>query len=143
MKGLSNVISSVLILAVSISLVSIYAGWAPDFANQLAEDAANDTNRNIKCSNAALSLENATYDLSGQATLIDLENTGTIRFTQGVRIGAFNSSSPIARKTVPLLEVGETEEVTLESEKVPDTVVATSEDCPELKKQEDSINVQK
>lgn len=143
MKGLSQITAAVLLLAVGVSVVSIYAEWAPDFATQTAENVANQTNNEIKCSNAALSVEDPLYDRTGEVVDLTVENEGTIRFSGDIIIGVFNSSLQTGRTTVTELEVGEERQISIDSSRIPENLVLSSTECPELKVTEDQIDVQK
>lgn len=141
MKGISQVVSAVVILAVSISLVSIYAGWAPGFAESIVGDIAEQTDNQIKCDNAAIDVENAEYDRTGELLEFEIENTGSIRLSNGLQAGAFRSSSEMNRTTIAELEVGETHHVNIIANEVPDSVLVTSNDCPSIKRRIENIDV--
>lgn len=142
MKGISQVVSAVVILAVGITVVSMYAEWAPSFAEDLVSRTTNQTDRQIKCDNAAISIENAEYDRAVRRIFFDLRNTGTIRFSRGISTGAFNSSAIINRTSISSLDVDETRQVTIISDKIPDEVLASSNDCPEIEISEERITVE-
>lgn len=133
-KGVSQIISSVLLLAIAVSIGGIYSQWAPDFSEMISQDAADRSNDRIKCSNAGINIENAKYDISGQLAELELSNTGTIRFNADIQVAAMNSSQISGSTTVSELDVEETELVTLRSEKVPEKIIAsvTGEACPGL-----------
>lgn len=142
MKGISEIVSAVLILAVGISIVSVYSEFAPALAGNLVGEATNQTDHEIKCSNAAVSINSAEYDKSSNSTIFHLENDGTIRFARGMKIGVFNSSTDeIARKSIKNLEVEQKKRISIETQKVPSSIMVTSTDCPEIKATEDRINV--
>lgn len=143
MKGLSQIISATIILAVGVTVASIYAGWAPDFAGDIVGDAANQSNSQIKCSNAALSIRDAEYDRTGQVIEFDVENSGTIRLSHGLQVGAFNSSSTLNRTSISRLDVGETHHLRIDSSKAPSRILVTSTECPELGVEETRIDVHK
>ncbi|MFB6191464.1 MAG: hypothetical protein ABEJ64_03475 [Candidatus Nanohaloarchaea archaeon] len=143
MKGVSEVVSAVIVLAVGVSVVSLYAAWAPDFAEDTVGDVANQSNNQIKCSNAGLSIDDAFYDRTGQVIEIKVENTGTIRFSRGLYAGAFNSSLEIGRTTISELQVGETQTVQISADRAPGMVLVTSNDCPDVEARETRIRVQK
>jgi len=141
MKGISQVVSAVVILAVSVSLVSIYAEWAPTFTEDIVGKVADQTDREIKCDNAAISIDDAEYSRSAKRVFFDLRNTGTIRLSGGLNAGAFNSSIVTNRTTISSLEVDETREITIISTKIPDEILVSSKDCPEIEVSEERITI--
>lgn len=143
MKGMSEIVSAAIILAVGVSIVSLYAEWAPSFAEETVGDVANQSNNRIKCNNAAIGIDDAVYDRTGQIVEFKVENTGTIRLSKGIYAGAFKNSQELNRTTISQLEVGEVQTVRIDSSRVPDMLLATSKDCPDIKAEETSIKVQK
>lgn len=144
MKGISEIVSAVLVLAVGISIVSVYSEFAPALAGNLVGEAKNQTNQDLTCSNAALSINSAEYDKSSNSTIFHLENDGTIRFARGLTIGVYNSSTQeIARKSVKNLEVEQKKRISIDTEKVPSSILVTSKSCPRIKADEDRIDVHK
>lgn len=142
-KGISEIISSVLLLAIAVSLAGFYSQWAPDFAKNTTETAGVQAENQIKCSNAAFDISEVNYDITGQITKFKLSNKGTISFNNDITVTAANSSQIIQQKTIGSLEVEETRLVELQSDKAPDILVASSQECPELRISEENIDVQK
>jgi hypothetical protein len=143
MKGMSEIVSAVLVLAVSISILSLYAEWAPGFTEGAVGEIADQSDREIKCSNAAVSVSDATYDRTGKIVEFDIENTGTIRLSRGVQAGAFSSSLELNRTVISELEVGETQTVRITADRAPEMILVSSRDCPDLETTENGIKVQK
>lgn len=143
MKGVSEITSAVIVLAVGVGTVSLYAQWAPPFAENTVGEIVDESNREIKCNNAAISVENALYDRTGEILEFELENTGTIRLSGGLYAGAFNSSLEINRTVISEIGVGETRTVRISAGRAPGMVLVTSSDCPEIEARETSIEVQK
>lgn len=141
MKGISNIVSAIIILAVGLSIASIYAEWAPDLAEAIGEGISDQTSDQIKCDNAGIAVKDVEYDKSGQIIEFNLENTGTIRFSKGIHAAAYNSSNQINRTTIEELEVGETHHASITSSKIPDIVVLTTVDCPSITREEEQIDV--
>ncbi len=141
MKGISHIVSAVIVLAVGITAVSIYAEWAPYLAENIAGDAAEQTDQEIKCRNAAITVENAEYSQSGQIAFFDLENTGTIRLSDGLNVGALTSSTVLNRTTVSSLDVGETQHITIRTDRTPERLMVSSIDCPEIKAETERIDI--
>lgn len=141
-KGLSNIIITVLLLAISVSIAGLYSNWAPNFSENITQKTVDQTDHDIKCRNAALSIKDPVHDDSANAVLFDLENSGTIRFTEGIRVAAFNSSTIINETTVEGLEVGDSVAQRLYSKEKPDMILATSFECPSLSVKRTTIEAQ-
>lgn len=142
-KGISEIISSVLLLAIAVSVAGVYSQWAPDFAESASETAGTQAENQIKCSNAAFDISEISYDRTGQITEFNISNKGTINFENDITITSVNSSQIVGQKTIKQLEVEETQQVELQSDKIPELLVASSQECPELRVSEENINVQK
>lgn len=143
MKGLSQVITSALILAVGVAVAGVYANWAPDFAEGIAGETADQQNQRLKCRNAGLRISSAEYDRTGNFTDIELKNTGTINLRKSLTIAILNNSRIINTTQVNQIEVDETRTRRIPGQEIPDEVVITSEDCPDIRAFTDSVNVRK
>lgn len=142
-KGISEIISSVLLVAIAVSVAGVYAQWAPEFASDTSQEAATQAENNLKCSNAAFDISGVEYDRTGQISKFNLSNKGTITFNNDIMVTSINSSRITGQKTVTSLEVDETRLIELESEKVTESLIASSQECPGLKITEDNIKVSK
>ncbi len=144
MKGVSQLASAAILLMVAMALAMVYSSWAPNFARNITQGALEDTQQERRCGNAALSIRDPVYDKTGTVILFDLENTGTIRFTNDITVAAFNSSLPVNQTTVNGLEVEESVSTQIQSSKIPDYLaVVSSADCPEIEEREELITVRK
>lgn len=132
MKGVSQVVTSTLILAVAVAVAGVYANWAPEFSGQIVGDIAEQREQEMSCDNAAVQIDRAYYDLSGNFTEVQVSNTGTISLQQGLNVASLQDASILNRSTVNRLEVDESAAVELESDQSPDRVIVTSEDCPSM-----------
>lgn len=131
MKGVSQVLTSTIILAVAVSVAAVYGNWAPGFAGDITGETADQTNRDIRCGNAALSIATAEYDLSGNFTEVELRNSGTINLNQGVEVVVFNNQSQIiGQDVIQSIQAAETGQTRIDSDEVPDRMAASSRDCP-------------
>lgn len=132
MKGVSQILTSTLILAVAVSVAGVYSNWAPNFAGDITGQTADQTNRDIKCRNAALTIDSAEYDLSGNVTLVTLRNSGTITLSSGVEVVTFNDQSQIiGQTTVDQIKAAESRLIRVESDEEAKRMAASSKDCPE------------
>lgn len=141
MKGVSSIITAAFLIAISVSVVGIYSEWAPDFARNITAESSEQSNRNLRCSNAALAISDPVYDRSGDQVDFELENSGTIRFTQQITVTAFNNSLPVNNTTFNGLEVGESESSNIRTGKIPENLLAVSSECPDVEDLENKIQV--
>lgn len=141
MKGISTIISSVLVLAIGISVVSIYSGWAPEFAETIVGDVEDNVDQDIQCRNANLRITDAEYFENALEIDVKVSNTGTIRFRDSIQVAAINQSRIVGEGEISSLEVGSEQQITFQTSEEPTSVVANSRDCPELRSEESSITV--
>lgn len=141
MKGLSQVIASTLILAVGISIAGIYANWAPNFAEDIAGETADQRNQELRCSNADLRLENVKYDLTGGFTEIKLVNTGTINLRDDLTAATFNQSRTIGSTKINQIEVDTTRTIRVDSTEIPDQAAIISNYCEQLETSTSNIEI--
>ena len=141
-KGISDIIGVALILAVGITLTGLYSNWAPEFAANNTQKIADNTNNEIKCRNAAVSIRSPVYYNSANLTEFEVENSGTITLSDGVQIAAINSSSILNRTSISRLDVGENVDAEIYSKRSPDTLLAASQECPSIDERERLIEIQ-
>lgn len=142
-KGISEIISSVLLLAIAISVAAVYSQWAPDYSKNTSKEISQQVENEMKCSNAAFDISEAEYDITGEIVLLKLSNKGTINFNNDITITAVNNSQIAGQKTIGSLEVEETQNTEIDSKKAPELLIASSQECPELKITEETIDIHK
>jgi len=141
MKGISQVISAVMILAVAVSVSAIYIEWAPDLAERATGEVADQSSDQIKCDNAGIFLSEAEYVQTANRLDVWIENTGTIAFEDDVTVSSLKDSSVQQQTTISLLEVDEEQLVELRVEEMPDSVAYSSQECPEVGSSTDNIQI--
>ncbi|MBC5793486.1 MAG: hypothetical protein H8Z69_05650 [Nanohaloarchaea archaeon] len=139
--GISALVSSVLLLAVAVSIAGIYSSWAPELAQDATKEAADQANNQITCRNAGFNIRSVSYDITGNLAEVEIINTGTINLYDDLTLVALNMSEVTGQKTLNELEVGDELVTELRSEKIPETIIASSSECPEKRVSTDSINV--
>lgn len=142
-KGISEIISSVLLLAIAVSIAGVYSQWAPQYSEDTAEEIGDQANNQVKCNNAVFDIYDVKYDLTSQRATFRLSNKGTINFNEDITITAVNASQIIGQKTINSLEVEETQLTELPTDKIPEILIASSQECPDLEITEEQIDVQK
>lgn len=74
-KGISPIIASVLLLAVALSVVGVFSGWAPQLAQDVTESTENSTMETIACNEAGLEIRSAYHN--GSELTVNLRNSGS------------------------------------------------------------------
>ena len=142
-KGISEIISSVLLLAIAVSIAGVYSQWAPEYSQETSQQVSDQAENQLKCSNAAFDISEAEYDITGQRATLKISNKGTINFNNDIKVTAVNSSQIVGEKTIGQLQVEETQYTDIMVDKVPEAIIASSQECPELEEIEEAIDVSK
>lgn len=87
-KGISPIIAAVLLVAVTLGVVGVFSGWAPQLIQSLTESTTNTTEHRIDCDRASLEIMSATYD-SGD-TIATVRNRGRTDLSNVTVIGFVN-----------------------------------------------------
>lgn len=140
-KGISQILSSVLLLAVTVSIAGVYSQWAPSFSSDTSQQVADQADSNLKCGNAAFGVSDVNYDITGNILTLEISNGGTINFNDDITVTGFNSSEIIAERQIGSLGVDENRFVEVRSDRVVEVVVVTSSACPELEVVEEDVEV--
>ncbi|PSH01973.1 MAG: hypothetical protein BRC27_00225 [Nanohaloarchaea archaeon SW_10_44_10] len=138
MKGVSQVITSALILAVGVAVAGVYANWAPDFAGGITEDIAGQQSQNLKCNNVGLRIDSAEHSLSGNFTEVVFINTGTINLRKGLTVAAINQSR-IKSTDISKIEANSTRTVRIDGDEIPEEVIVTSDECRDVEASTENI----
>lgn len=139
-KGISEIISSVLLLAIAVSVAGVYSQWAPDLSRNTSQEITNQADNQLKCSNAALSISEAEYDTAGQDLTFELSNKGTISFNDDLTATAVNSSEIVGQEEIGSLMVDESQSIELEVDRGPEILIVTSNECTDLRASEENID---
>ena len=142
MKGVSAILSTALLLGVAVSVAGIYATWAPNIAGNLTREVTSSGEQDIQCRNAAISIQDAVYDLSGETTLFEVRNAGTIRFVEPIQVIALNQTFLVNSTNITGLEVEETVSRRIETKNKPERLIATTTECPGIREEENFIGTQ-
>lgn len=131
MKGVSQVISAVLVLAVAVSIAGVYANWAPEFARNITERTTQQHQADLTCENAAVNIRSAKYYSSQNIVEVEIENTGTVNLYEGFITAALNQRAEvIGNKTIEGIEVGEKDNFQIEVTGEPSEIILNSRNCP-------------
>lgn len=111
-KGISPIIASVLLLAVTLAVVGIFSGWAPELVEGVTESTENSTYETIACNEASIEFRSAYYD--GSSVTVSLRNSGSEDLSD-ISLVAYGSDEQI---------VGQNSSISIESGNIVDTGVS-------------------
>lgn len=136
-KGVSPIVASVLLLAVTLSVASIFSGWGPSIVKTVTQSTSNQTETTINCNEAAVEIVSAKYYPAGQTSIV-VRNTGTSDLDQ-LQISAWQDDLPMNEKVVSVKRGNfTTENVSTSSQ--PDFVQAFSKDCSSVQDKYEQIS---
>ncbi|MFQ3275155.1 MAG: flagellin-like protein [Candidatus Nanohaloarchaea archaeon] len=137
-KGVSPIIASVLLLAVSLAVVSIFSGWAPELAQDVTQETTDNTFETISCNEASVEIRSA-YFGDNDVTL-SVRNTGT-EDLNNLSLVAYADNQTILNDTEASIPRGQLSEETIESVGVePAYVEALSQQCGSVTYRTDDIS---
>lgn len=141
MKGVSQIITAVILMGVAVSVAGIYSSWAPEFSERITSDAIDQASSDMRCQNAGLRIQDATYmEISGEISM-NVANTGTITFEDEVTVYAIESSSNVGEYRINRFEAGDSQDIEFGVSSKPDIIMASSSDCPDVDGQTSHISV--
>lgn len=135
MKGISPIIASVLLVAVSLGVVGVFSGWAPELIQSITDQTSNQTEERIECDQASMEIISAFHDSN---TTVSMRNRGDVDLDE-VTLVAFNSQDTIQTQANTSLSKGDVINVTLETGSQPNTINAYSTKCGSVTATTDDI----
>jgi flagellin-like protein len=137
-KGISPIIASVLLLAVSLAVVGIFSGWAPELAQDVTDSTSNSTYETIACNEASIEIRSA-YD-DGTDVTVSIRNNGDENLNN-LSLVAFDQNGQIqAQENNVALSTGQISDETISSASGADYIEAFSEACGSVTARIDDIN---
>lgn len=134
-KGISPIIASVLLIAVSLSVAGIFTGWAPNIAQTFTDSTDETAEQRISCDQASIEM----YSASPNSDLdVAVRNNGDIDFEgdNEVNVVAFDEDDiPIGDETIAV-DTGSIEDdsISIDEGSADDVeyVTAFSEECGDV-----------
>jgi len=111
-KGISPILASVLLLAVTVSVAGIFSGWAPNLAQTVTDQTGNQTEHRLECNEASADFISATYDSANSEITTALRNNGRADFEELILV-AFDSNDSLMAQTNISIESGNVENTTI------------------------------
>lgn len=130
-KGVSPIIASVLLLAVSISVVGIFSGWAPNLVQGVTDQTENNTYETLSCNEAGIEIRSAFYDTNSGDLTVSIRNTGPENLPN-VSVVAYTDDQTIINQTETNVQTGEVKGETFNLGSEPSYVEALSQRCSEV-----------
>lgn len=130
MKGISTLISAVLLLSVTVAAIGVFSSWAPDLVQTVTEDTGNQTRTEVNCNDADLEIVSARYYTDENTTVV-VRNSGRVDFDD-VKIDAWRNDVPMNRSSISL-DSGSLKTENVSTTSLPDYVEVISTDCPQAK----------
>jgi flagellin-like protein len=128
-KGISALISTVLIMAVTVSLAGLFSSWAPGLINDVTDDVNNQTGERLACNEGSVDIVSAKY-YSGDNTTAVVRNTGSIELEE-LRISAWDSDIPM-NSTIVSVKPGNFTSENISTTSKPTSVRAFSRRCGDI-----------
>lgn len=128
-KGISPIIASVLLLAVTITVVSVFMGWAPNIADTVTDSAENQTLHRINCDKASININSAFYNSSSTNLTVSVRNNGRIALEK-VSLAAFDANDRVLEQKTGLnLSSSELNDTVIDMSEEPSYVEAYTDKC--------------
>lgn len=128
MKGISALISTVLIALITISVISLFSSWAPELVRDATDSTSNQTRHQINCNEASLEIISAEYWSGDGETTIVVRNTGNMELN-GMRLEAWDDNSPINSTDASGMEPADLVTENVSSNREPTSVEVISTQC--------------
>lgn len=139
-KGISPILASVLLLAVTISVAGVFSGWAPNIADTVTGQTENQTQHRLDCNQASAEFISATYDSGNNETATALRNSGRADFKELIVI-AFDSNDNLMQQTNLSIAAGHVSNTTLSNvNPEPAYLKLYSQKCGDVTGRIDDIN---
>ena len=78
MKGLSALVATVLLIAITLTIVSIIMGWVTDLIKGQTTTIGNRTGTAVECTGAGIHIEDVYLDLTTNVSRVHARNSGQI-----------------------------------------------------------------
>lgn len=139
-KGVSPLIASVLLLAVSISVVGIFSGWAPELAQTVTDETTNSTLETLECEDASIQIQSAFHDDGADELNVTLLNDGDTDLPS-ITLATFDENDQLGEQTTTSVDAGNIDDDTISDvTDTPSYVQAISETCSNARSTLDDIN---
>jgi flagellin-like protein len=132
MKGISPILASVLLLAVTISVAGVFSGWAPSLAQTVTEQTGNQTEQRLACNQASAEFISVNYDSGNSEVNLALRNDGGEDFSELILV-AFNSEDNLLAQENISVDAGNVANTTISNvNSAPSYVNLYAQECSDV-----------
>ncbi len=131
-RGVSPLLSAVFLVAIGVAAAAIFSTFLTGFTRDQGSTIQNQSQDRIRCSYAALYIQDAEFDDTADAVRVTVGNSGSVDLAN-VSIYAFRDSQVDGWTWITNIAVGgsaRTGTITYTAGTAPDTVRAISSQCP-------------
>jgi len=144
-KGISPILAAVLLFAVTVSVVGIFANFAPNLVTSLTSGTQQQAEGRIQCEGAGISFEGVNYDSSAPSVTSNIRNTGETNLTN-ITVAVFNDQNVVINQSqdITVSTTGITDETLATdgqgvSDNTPDYVQAFSGQCGSIEVRQEVV----
>lgn len=131
-KGISPILASVLLLAVTISVAGVFSGWAPNLAQTVTEQTGNQTEQRLACNQASAEFISANYDSGNSEIDVALRNDGGADFNELILV-AFDSNDNLLAQSNISIEAGNVDNTSISNvNSAPSYVNLYAQECSDV-----------
>ena len=131
-KGISPILASVLLLAVTISVAGVFSGWAPSLAQTVTEQTGNQTEQRLACNQASAEFISVNYDSGNSEVNLALRNDGGEDFSELILV-AFNSEDNLLAQENISVDAGNVANTTISNvNSAPSYVNLYAQECSDV-----------
>ncbi len=142
-KGISPIISAVLLLAVSLSVAALFSQWGPQTAKDLFDTTSNQTTETSVCTSADMNILSAVYSNKtvGYDNVTVALTVSGIDELQNVQLRAWSSNDVLMNTSEKFnLSEGVPGNKTVAVKSTPDRIEAVSRRCEDIAEDTDEIS---
>lgn len=76
MKGVNTMIAATLLIAITVAMATLFAGWATTLTNQQTQTVGNKTKTGVDCTRAGITIDSVYLDFVANKSRVNVKNTG-------------------------------------------------------------------
>lgn len=140
-KGISPIVAAVLLVAVTLSVVGIFSGWAPNLIKDVTDETGNSTIQTLNCDQASIDIGPAFYNSTSDELTVAVRNSGRTDLPD-IIVAAFNSNEQIIeQKSGVNRSSGELNDTVVSGvDETPSYIQAFSQECGNVQNTLEEIN---
>lgn len=128
-KGISPLISAVLLVAVTISVAAVFSGWAPQIATTITGETENDTLHQLDCEKTDVEIVSAHWDSGNSEINTTIRNRGRENLPNLILAGFDSNDQLLEQNTGFEIKKGNLSSETLSVSTKPSYLEVYSQKC--------------